>query len=96
MKVIQESCKQALSHATFDIQATKRCETECKKFGYEVFGIEKFAECYSGDGGLATYNMDGPTRQCFTSNYKRPTLGPKIAQSRPKSPKVAYSRPKSL
>ncbi len=20
----------------------KRCETECKKFGYEVFGIEKF------------------------------------------------------
>ncbi|KAL9985029.1 hypothetical protein ACROYT_G007383, partial [Oculina patagonica] len=48
----------------------KRCEAECKKFGYEVFGIEKFAECYSGDGGLATYNRDGPTRQCFTSNYK--------------------------
>ena len=28
------------------------------------------ADCYSGDGGLKTYNRDGPTRQCFTSNYK--------------------------
>lgn len=48
----------------------QRCASQSKKLGYQVFGIENFAECYSGDGGLETYNRDGPTRQCFTTKYE--------------------------
>ena len=46
------------------------CVTQ--KYFYTCMNVfhPRSADCYSGDGGLKTYNRDGPTRQCFTSNYK--------------------------
>ncbi|CAH3034688.1 unnamed protein product [Porites lobata] len=47
-----------------------RCASKCKQLGYDIFGIGKFAECYSGDGAYKTYKNDGPTKQCYTSKYQ--------------------------
>ncbi|XP_029196438.2 uncharacterized protein LOC114961764 isoform X3 [Acropora millepora] len=47
----------------------ERCALKTKEFGFAVFGIERVAECWSGDDAWLTYNKDGPSKKCLNAMF---------------------------
>ena len=43
----------------------KKCSEYASQLGYEVFGVQFYGECWSGNQAGTSYNKHGPSDQCW-------------------------------
>ncbi|XP_031569120.1 uncharacterized protein LOC116303679 [Actinia tenebrosa] len=47
-----------------------RCAMLARKYGYTVFSIQFFAECWSGPAAIRTYDRNGESSRCISKNLR--------------------------
>ena len=56
-----------LNHAVTYFSLACRCAAKAKELNYKIFGLQNFAECWSGPGAEKEYARDGASKDCYNN-----------------------------